>query len=327
MIIGLLMGHHPHKTAYEIPKGWPTPTYDFKNNPPDEKKIRLGEALFYDPILSADNSVSCENCHSPYVAFTHIDHPLSHGIKDSIGKRNAPALMNLAWHKDFMWDGAINHLDLLPLAPISHPAEMGSNIQDVIHRLGQSAYYRRLFQEAWHLSYITSEQVMKSLSQYMLSLVSADSKYDRVQRHQDSFTTQEQKGYAIFKQHCASCHTEPLFTNGQFENNGLPLHPDLNDKGRMVVSLRADDSLKFKVPTLRNIEYTFPYMHDGRFSTLSEVIKHYNEGIQHHPTLSRHLNKPMALSSNEKVELMAFLLTLSDPTFIRTHQAPKKTSK
>lgn len=301
---------------FVVPPNWPTPNYDFSKNPLSAAKIQLGRKLFYDPILSKNNTISCASCHSPFNAFTHVDHDLSHGINDRIGTRNSPALMNLAWHNLFMWDGAINHLDVQALAPISHPDEMGEKMEDVISKLQHTKPYSTLFFNAFGDSIITGEHTLKALSQFMLTLVSANSKYDSVMRKQAVFTVQEKNGYRLFKQHCVSCHTEPLFTNMKFENNGLPVDVTLNDYGRMKVTHKHLDSLKFKVPTLRNIEFSYPYMHDGRFKRLNDVIKHYTSGIQKSSTLSKNLDKPIVLTPNERVDLTAFLLSLSDRKFI-----------
>ncbi|MBI3135150.1 MAG: cytochrome-c peroxidase [Bacteroidetes bacterium] len=305
-----------NSSSFEKPAEWPEPVYDFSKNPLSTEKTTLGRALFYDPILSADNTISCASCHSPYNAFTHGDHNVSHGIGDSTGTRNSPPLMNLAWHTSFMWNGAINHLDMQALAPINHPDEMGENTAHVLQKLNASNFYRQLFYNAFGDSTATGENLLKAIAQFMVSLVSANSKYDQVKRNQASFTAQEQNGYALFTQHCNKCHTEPLFSNFRFENNGLPIDSSFNDYGRMQITQDPQDSLKFKVPTLRNIEFSFPYMHDGRFKTISEVLNHYTSGIKESSTLSPLLLNPMVLSSNEKVDLLAFLLTLSDREFL-----------
>jgi cytochrome c peroxidase len=310
------MSHQWVKKYFEPPINWPTPVYNFKNNPLDSAKVKIGNALFYDPLLSIDNSISCASCHSPYNAFAHTDHALSHGIYDRIGKRNAPALMNLAWQPTFMWDGAINHLDMQSLAPITHPDEMGSSINEVVLKLNSSPIYKKLFFEAFNDSIISGERVLKSLSQFMLTLISADSKYDQVKNGKANFTTQEQNGYVLFTKYCTACHKEPLFTNHSFQNNGLPLDSSLNDLGRMSFTNNSNDSLKFKVPTLRNIEFTFPYMHDGRFKTLNEVMNHYTNQIIFSKTLAEPLKSNLPLSSNDKVDIIAFLLTLSDKKFL-----------
>lgn len=301
---------------FKTPKDWPKPEYDFSRNKLTLKKIELGRLLFYDPILSRNNSISCATCHSQYSSFTHVDHALSHGIDDRIGSRNSPALINLAWHKTFMWDGAINHLDMQALAPINHPDEMGEKTENVIKKLQLSKVYKHLFYEAFGDSSITGEYFLKAISQFELTLVSANSKYDSVMRKETNFTNQEINGYKLFKQNCASCHTEPLFTNQEFENNGLKADTILKDFGRMRITNNPNDSIKFNVPTLRNIEFTYPYMHDGRFKNLSEVLKHYTSGIQNSKTLSKQLLKPIVFSSNEKVDLIAFLITLTDRAFL-----------
>jgi cytochrome c peroxidase len=298
------------------PPHWPKPVYQFNQNKLTKEKIILGRVLFYDPILSKDSTISCSSCHSPFSAFTHVDHALSHGIHDSIGTRNSPALMNLAWQKQFMWDGAINNLDMQALAPISHPAEMASNIKEVVTKLNGTKIYKKLFFEAYHDSIATGEKTLKSIAQFLLTIISANSKYDEVMNHTAKFTAQEENGYKIFKKNCSSCHTEPLFTSGAFANNGLPIDSILNDKGRMGITKKIDDAYKFKVPTLRNIEYSYPYMHDGRFKKLSEVLNHYSSGIQKSETLDASLKDKITLTSNEKVDLMAFLLTLSDKGFL-----------
>lgn len=310
---------------FNPPDYFPKPVYNFEHPPLDSNKIELGRILFYDPILSKDNTISCASCHSPFNAFAHTDHDLSHGIFDSIGNRNAPALFNLAWQKTFMWDGAINHLDMQALAPISHPSEMGSNINEVIKKLNESKAYKELFLNAFQDSTISTSKILKALSQFQLTLVSANAKYDRVKMGKEVFTEQEKNGYQLFKKNCASCHSEPLFSNYNFEKNGLPIDPTLNDLGRYVITENENDKAKFKVPSLRNLSFTYPYMHDGRFMTLQEVINHYTSGIEHSETLSSQFNESIELSSNEKVDLISFLLTLNDKDFVfnKKHQFKK----
>ncbi|MEM7372999.1 MAG: cytochrome c peroxidase [Bacteroidota bacterium] len=297
-----------------------------------EEAVELGRALFYDPILSRDGTVSCASCHSPYNAFAHTDHDLSHGIDDQIGSRNAPPLFNLAWQEHFMWDGAINHLDMQALAPISHPGEMGETIASVVEKLTAHESYPALFAEAFgeridEEKQITGEGVLKALSQFQLTLVSATAKYDSVQQGLTQFTAQEQQGYRLFQQHCSSCHAEPLFSSNGFANNGLPIDTTLNDLGRWQISQLESDKHRFKIPSLRNLSYTYPYMHDGRFRKLNQVLTHYSSGIQYSQTLAPELNNPIDLSSHDKADLIAFLLTLNDKAFVfnPTHQFPRKT--
>jgi cytochrome c peroxidase len=282
--------------------------YDFSKNPLTKAGIELGRKLFYDPILSRDSTVSCSSCHLSFTAFTHVDHAVSHGIQDRIGTRNSLALSNLAWSRHFMWDGAVNHLDMQALAPIAHPAEMDENIAHVVQKLRRSLPYPTLFLRAFGDSLVSGERVLKAIAQFELTLVSSNSKYDRVQSGAEQFTEQEQNGYRLFQKNCASCHTEPFFTNQGFEKNGLPVDTFFNDFGRMMVTQNPLDSLKFKVPTLRNIEFSYPYMHDGRFKKLREVVQYYAQS----PTFEGKIT----LTPNERVDLVAFLLTLTDKEFL-----------
>lgn len=304
------------ETVFKVPVNWPQPHYSFERNPIDSSKIQLGRALFYSSLLSRNNKISCASCHSPYASFAHTDHALSHGIDDKIGTRNAPALVNLAWSTSFMWDGAINHLDMQALFPITHPLEMDETMQQVVEKLKVNKPFPKLFYTAYNDSSVTGERVLKCISQFMLSLVSAESKYDSVMRHEAEFTVQEKNGYRLFKMHCASCHSEPLFTNYSFQNNGLALDTLLKDSGRMKLTHNNNDSLKFKVPTLRNVEYTYPYMHDGRFKNLSQVLQHYSSGITNSSTVAIQLKNGVPLTSNERVDIATFLLCLSDKKFI-----------
>jgi cytochrome c peroxidase len=311
----LLLAFTNHN-ALVYPKHFGKPVYNFKNNNFSEAKVTLGKALCYDPILSKDGNISCASCHSSYNAFAHTDHDLSHGIYDQIGFRNAPALFNLAWQRNFMWDGAINHLDVQALAPITHKKEMGENFTDVIDKLQSSNLYKLLFKHAYYDTMVTGERILKALSQFQLTLVSGNSKYDKVMNNKAAFTPQEQNGYTLFKQHCNSCHTEPLFSDFSFANNGLAVDNTLNDYGRMNLTQQKSDSLLFKIPSLRNLSYTFPYMHDGRFKKLGEVINHYTNGINLSRTLAKQLQNKINLKSNQKTDLMAFLLTLNDSSFV-----------
>lgn len=317
ILISLAFTHQMTTPIYfEIPKGWPKPHYDFSKNPLTEEGFQLGRQLFYDPILSKDATISCASCHLQATGFTHVDHDLSHGIENRIGTRNSLTLQNLAWNTTFMWDGGVNHLEVQAIAPITSHEEMDETLENVVAKLQKSDLYPELYQKAFGTKKITGQLTLKALTQFLVMLRTSNSKYDKVLRNEAVFTESEQKGYTLFKQNCASCHTEPLFSNNSFENNGLEVDPTSNDFGRMKITQRASDSLKFKVPTLRNIQFTFPYMHDGRFSSLNEVVKHYNSGIQKSKTLSEKLQKPIHLSDNDRTDLVAFLKTLSDHEFL-----------
>lgn len=173
---------------------------------------------------------------------------------------------------------------------------------------------------------VTGQRVLRALAQFQLTLVSANSKFDQVKQGKTTFTEQESKGYALFLKNCNTCHTEPMFTNYSFANNGLPVDTTFNDFGRWAVTKKSEDSLLFKIPSLRNLSYTYPYMHDGRFKKLQQVLNHYANGIESGKKISKELNKPMQLSSEGKVDLIAFLLTLNDIEFIfnAKHQYPQK---
>jgi cytochrome c peroxidase len=295
------------------PKGWPAPRYDFSENPLTDAGVHLGRQLFFDPLLSADGSISCASCHSPYSAFAHNDHALSHGIHDSIGKRNAPALFNLAWRSTFMWDGAINHLDVQALAPISHPVEMGSDIGKVVGKLSQSERYRHLFKAAFGDSTVTGERTLKAISQFLLTLVSSSSEYDSVRYGMKDFSPQEEKGYALFQANCNSCHTEPLFMRNEFTSDGIT---PTDDEGRSSVTSNHEDAQHFQIPSLRNLSFTAPYMHDGRYKRLQDVINHYSDDDYRNNPADQRLGSIIRLNAAQKIDLLAFLLTLNDKKFI-----------
>ncbi|MFK7756511.1 MAG: cytochrome-c peroxidase [Flavobacteriales bacterium] len=316
LFIAVIGGISHFDFSSSLPSHFPSPIYDFSNNPLSPEKIELGRALFYDPILSADNSISCASCHSPYNGFAHTDHSLSHGINDSIGRRNAPALFNLAWATSFNWDGAVNHLDMQALAPIEDHKEMNMIFAELISKLNESSLYPNLYFNAFEDSLITGENSLKALAAFQLTLISQNSKYDQKIKGEVDFTEIEIRGEQLFLKYCNTCHTAPLFTNYSFQNNGLTIDQSLHDYGRLEVTGSSGDSLKFKVPSLRNLSYTYPYMHDGRFSTLREILNHYSQGIQTSVTSPTNLKEPLELNDDELTELTAFLLTLNDPDFI-----------
>lgn len=310
----------PWLKAVKTPEGWPKPAYDFKANPITEDGYQLGRRLFYDPSLSKDGTTPCASCHLSYTGFTHVDHNVSHGIYGRKGTRNTLALMNLAWSTSFMWDGGINHIEVQPMAPLESPFEMDNSLAAVVKQLNENESYRAHFKKVYGTSKkITGQQVLKALSQYMLSLQTSNSKYDKVMRKQEgfAFSALEARGYELFKTHCSSCHTEPLFTNGGFANNGLEPDTLYNDGGRIKITRKIADSLKFKVPTLRNIEVTYPYMHDGRYRNLQMVLFHYSDGIHQTINLAPQLKNGIKLNETEKHDLIAFLKTLTDKEFLK----------
>ena len=300
----------------KIPKGFPKPNYDFKNNKLSPEGFVLGRKLFYDPILSKDSSTSCQSCHQRVAAFAHIDHALSHGIDGKIGTRNVPALQNLIWKDTYMADGGVNNLEVQPINPITNPIEMNESLVHVVTKLKQNKEYIMLFRKAYKDTIINSERVLKALAQFTGFMISANSRYDKYIAGKDTFSIQEKSGLASFRAKCASCHKEPLFTDNSYRNNGLKADTSLNDKGREKITGKEEDAYKFKVPSLRNIEMTFPYMHDGRYRKLKDVMNHYSSSVNHNPTTDEEVNKIGNLSEKERKDIIAFLLTLSDKKFL-----------
>jgi cytochrome c peroxidase len=307
--------------TFSIPQGWPAPVYNFTNNPLTVQGIELGRKLFYDGRLSKDGSIPCASCHQQVAAFATFDHDLSHGFNNQFTTRNAPALQNLAWQSTFHHDGGINHLDVQPIAPITAPNEMAETLPGVVAKLNQEAAYRKMFLEAFGSEQINTETIMKAMSQFMLMMVSSNSKYDEVKRGKATFNLPENLGYEIFKEKkCNSCHAEPFFTDQSFRNTGLALLPILTDIGRMRITGNAVDSLKFKVPSLRNVMVSYPYMHDGRVRDIFAVLEHYNSGVIKGPTTDPLVKNGIPLSNFEKGQLVAFLNTLTDQAFISNQQ-------
>jgi cytochrome c peroxidase len=303
-----------YNSAMLFPKEWPKPVYLPAY---DSSQFSLGKKLFYDGILSADGSISCASCHQPFAAFAHPEHDFSHGIHDQFSKRNAPALINLAWMKEMHWDGAINHLEMQPLAPITDPREMGESINRVLQKLRDDDLYPDQFKRAFGDTGISTERMLKALAHFTSQLISHQSKYDRVKAGKDSFLPYEARGYQLFKAHCNGCHREPLFTDHAFRNNGSG-NNRLNDVGRVAITLNPKDSFRFKVPTLRNVQVTGPYFHDGRHSALSNVIEHYTTRIHREDiNLDSLLKQPIMLTKTQKKELLYFLYTLTDSGFLK----------
>jgi cytochrome c peroxidase len=302
---------------FAVPKGFPQPVYRFTNNPRTKQGFELGRKLFYDGKLSKDGNFPCSSCHQQFAAFATYEHRLSHGFNNQFSFRNAPGLFNLAWAKEMHWDGGINHIEVQPLAPMLDPHEMAENLNDVIVKLKKDKYYPALFTRVFGSPGINSQRILKALAQFTASLVSADSKYDRVKRGEAQFNSYEKSGYEIFQRKCNRCHQEPLFTDYSYRNIGIETDSTIHDYGRMRITGIKEDSGKFRVPSLRNVFLTFPYGHDGRFSTISEVLEHYNSGIVRGPNLDTALANGIPISDDERFYLISFLGTLTDSNFIR----------
>jgi cytochrome c peroxidase len=304
------------------------------NNPSTAEGIELGRRLFFDASLSEDGTVSCGSCHRPELAFTD-GRRVSEGVYGREGNRNASGLTNIGYfHRQLFWDGRAANLEEQALHPVGTPEEMGGSWAEVVTRIREKSGYVAAFREAFGTSDVDSLLVGRALAQYQRSLVSNDSKYDRVLRGEASYTSQETVGHAIFfdladdpggpfaglpKGECAHCHTPPHFSNLGFANNGLDEHTDLADfadKGRGAITGRVYDNGLFRVPGLRNVELTGPYMHDGRFATLLEVVEHYNEGGHYAENRSANIRR-LGMKAEEKAALVAFLLTLTDTSFVQ----------
>jgi len=302
-----------------IPAHFPAPVYDFGRNPVTPAKVELGRALFYDGRLSRDGSISCGSCHQQQSGFTQHGHDVSHGIEDRLGTRNSQAIQNVAWQRTFFWDGGVHDLDVQPLAPIANPAEMDERFENVLERLRGIAAYRDRMRRTYGDDSVTTPRVLQALAAFMLTLVSAESPYDDVLRGRRSFTAAEGHGHDIFVRDCAPCHAEPLTTDGSFRNTGL--HPSsLDDRGRAAITLRPEDAYAFRVPSLRNVEVTGPYMHDGRYRTLEAAVRHYVRNVtdmEHLDSLLRRDGRPgISLTDDDVMNLVAFLQTLTDRTFL-----------
>ncbi|HVM88006.1 MAG TPA: cytochrome c peroxidase [Puia sp.] len=307
-------------TQFIVPANFPQPVYRFTNNNLSDAGFLLGKKLFYDPLLSKDKTIACSNCHQPFAAFANLDHPVSHGVDECLGTRNAPALFNLAWQKEFMWDGGVKHIEVSPLNAITSTCEMASSLDTITERLKATKPYPELFHNAFGDGDINSQKMLRALAQFTSMLVSAASKYDKHIRHEagGEFTNEEEQGYQLYRFHCSACHAEPLFTDLTYRNNGLDEISE--DPGRDTITNNPDDKGKFKVPSLRNIELTSPYMHDGRFTTLEEVLAHYNSGVKNNANLDSLLKqngrRGIALTQDEQKQLIVFLKTLTDHEFV-----------
>ena len=307
------------KIEISIPVNFPELNNSFYTNKPTKYGVELGEKLFFDKKISADNSISCASCHIPANAFA--DHnPIGIGIEGRIGLRNAPPVQNMAFMQHYNWDGSKSQLENQPIVPIITPEEMDSSILEVIEKLQNDTSYIELFMKTFGDDNITGDRIQKSIAQYEYTLISANSKYDKVNRNEgETFTENEELGYKTFKNKCANCHSTELFTDQSFRNIGFPINPDSEETGRTRVTLNSNDLMRFRVPSLRNIAYTAPYGSFGQFATLKEVLDYLDNGVLDADNLDPILkenNNRIPLTENEKNNLILFLNTLSDAGFV-----------
>lgn len=303
----------------ETPEGFPDMNIP-SNNPMSIEGVALGEKLFKDPILSANNTQACIDCHKPNSAFSDPNQ-FSTGIDNIQGTRNASALINIGWNNSFNWDGSALTLEEQAFEPVVNPIEMHNSWVNVEDKLNSDSNYLQLFKQAFSIGYIDSTHVAMAIAQFERTLISTNSKFDRFLKGEEQLTSSELSGYAIFnseKGDCFHCHGTQMLMDNKFHNNGLDIEPFL-DLGKGAVTGDPNDNGKFKTPTLRNIEFSAPYMHDGRFSSLEEVVEHYNSGGNYSSTvdpLMKKLGIGLQLTNQEKQDLVAFLKTLSDNDFI-----------
>lgn len=319
----------PDATPYRltISKFFPRPDLP-RDNPLSVEGVSLGSQLFLDRRLSADNTESCASCHHPREGFSE-HRRFSRGIDGDNGTRNAMPLENLAWKREFFWDGRAASLREQVLQPIQNPIEMHESLEYLVRKLRLDSDYPRLFANAFGSREINSDRVARALEQFLLVQVSFDSKFDHVLAGQEKLTPEEQRGFELFNTEydpyhgqygadCFHCHGGPLFQSQSFANNGLDT--EFKDPGRYAVTKREGDRGKFAVPSLRNVAVTGPYMHDGRFQTLEEAVEHYCTGMKRSatldPNLAKHPDGGVPLSAADKHALVAFLKTLTDERFL-----------
>lgn len=302
--------------AQIVPDGFPQPVYKYADNPLTQEGFELGRKLFYDGRLSVDNLHPCSSCHQQSGVFGTFEHDRSHGVHDSHTLRNAPPLFNLVWNNSYHWDAEFTSLIDEAVHPITGQTEMGETFYRVIRKLETDLEYKRAFRKVFNTDVILPRHIQMALAQFTGYITSYNSKYDRYKKGTATYSAQEENGYQLFKTHCATCHPEPLFTDYSLRNIGLPVDPNLGDYGRFRITGKPEDSLKFKVPTLRNTYISSNYMHDGRFGTLAQCITHYRTGVQASSTLDPLVAGGIPLTNTEATNLALFLRTLTDSSLL-----------
>jgi cytochrome c peroxidase len=311
---------------FQMSASFPVPALP-RDNPLISERVTLGEKLFHDPALSKNGTISCASCHQEKAAFSD-PRRVSAGVDGRLGIRHAMPLFNLAWRSSFFWDGRAPSLRKQALMPIQDHAEMDENLTNVCARLTANADYTNAFRAAFDPPEITPEKIGLAIEQFLLTLSSFDSKFDRVISGAEHFTDQEKRGFQLFSTEydprrgqfgadCFHCHGGALFQSQTFANNGLD--SEFSDVGRAKITGHKSDEGKFAVPSLRNVALTGPYMHDGRFKTLEEAVDHYCNGVKRSatldPNLAKHPDGGVPLSKSDQQALVAFLKTLTDPRF------------
>lgn len=303
-----------------IPLDFPEVNQAFYKNKPTQYGVQLGKKLFNDKRLSTDNSISCASCHLQTSAYAD-NNKQAIGVYNTIGLRNTPPLQNLAFMDFYNWDGSKLSLEKQAIVPIITPEEMNASIGEVIEKLKDDPEYTELLIKAFGDEKMTPDRIYKSIAQFEYTLISNNSKYDKVMQGMAVFKENEKRGYAIFKNKCVSCHSTALFTDQSFRNIGFPINENSNEAGRARVTGNMEDYMSFRVPSLRNIEYTAPYGSFGQFNSLKELLDYLDKGVIASDNLDpifKNNNNRIPLNDDEKLDLIAFMKTLSDKTF--THQ-------
>ena len=314
---------------FQMAANFPRPDLP-RDNPLTVERVALGQALFSDPRVSVNDAQSCADCHLPAKAFTD-GRKTARGAEGKFGERNSMPLLNLAWKKEFFWDGRAKSLREQVLQPIQNPVEMHQTLTNLVVKLAvgnAETDYAARFTAAFGTPEITAEKIALALENYLLTLTSFNAKFDRVLRGEEKFTTAEQRGFELFSTEydprrgqfgadCFHCHGGPLFQSQTFANNGLD--EVFTDLGRGKITGKNSDAGKFAVPSLRNVALTAPYMHDGRLHTLEEVVAHYSTGLRRSatldPNLAKHPDGGVPLSAADQQALAAFLRTLTDAQY------------
>jgi cytochrome c peroxidase len=308
-------------TPYEInfPHGFSAFSVP-SNNPMTMEGVALGRKLFYDPILSGDNSQSCASCHHVQNSFSDTS-AFSIGIDGVAGTRNAMPLVNLGWQRNFFWDGGAADMESQVLGPVENPVEMHESWSNAIAELNADPAYVEFFYQAFGNREVTVPLVIRAIAQFERTLISGNAKYDQSIRGELALTSLEQDGLNVFtdplKGDCNHCHSlGSTFSDFEYRNTGLDSIP--LDAGRYLITLNENDRGKFKTPSLRNVELTAPYMHDGRFQTLAQCIEHYNSGFHYTSNLDVTLLTAQKgrMTDYDKQALEAFLKTLTDWEFV-----------
>ncbi len=318
----------PQPYILPVPANFPQPYFDNYNSLTKEG-VALGRRLFYDRRLSANNQVSCASCHHQELSFSDGIVLTNAGVSATILKRHSPALINLAWaNNGLFWDGGSTNLESQAFGPITAHDEMGQNLYELVEELKADGLYRQQFSAAFKDS-ISSANIVKALAQFQRTFVSSNSRYDKYVRHEAGgiLTDQEQQGLQLVQAKCQGCHKGDLFTDNDYHNNGIDDDFSNNDfegiyQGRYRITYNAADKGRFKTPTLRNSMLTAPYMHDGRFLTMQQVLDHYNNGVKVSATTdplvmqNTENTAGIPLTADEKTKITAFLNTLTDSSFL-----------